>query len=144
MRRTRTLRGIVRANEELRRLIVDDGQFTRAYRVTRFEIISADPSISSGDCFGTLALDQDGARIWNLGDNRQIGWAGQTMRDSLGPANNFSLLDPDHVIVRDLWVYGRGTSATPGYQYFVELEMIEITEDQAVLALIKERSQDDL
>jgi len=144
MRRTRTLRGIVRTNQGVRRLIVDDGQFTRAYRVTRFEVISADPSISSGDCYGTLALDEDGARIWNLGDNRQIGWAGQNMTASSGPDRNFSLLDPDHIVVRDLWVFGSGTGATAGYQYFVELEMIDITEDQAVLALIKERSQDDL
>lgn len=142
--KVRTLRGKVPTNQGVRRLIMDDGNPTHAYKVVDFRILSIDPSNSAGDCFGTLALDEDGARTWDLGDNRQIGWAGQTMIGSAAPDATMHVIDPDHIVVRDLYVFGFGTGAEPGYQYLVTLEQVDITMDQAVLALIKERSQDDL
>lgn len=140
----RTLRGTVDANQGVRRLIVDDGNPTHAYRVVEFHVISNDPSTSAGDCYATLSLSEDGARTWTLSDNRQIGWAGHVLNGTSAPVNTMSVIDPDHIVVRDLWVFGEGTTSAPGYQYLVVLEKLDISEDRAVLALIKERSQDDI
>lgn len=142
MGRIRTLRGRVLENNGVRRLIVDDGQFTQGYKVLNFQILAVDGTSSTADCVGTLSLSQGGADKWNLGDNRQIGWAGQTMVSSAAPYPTMSVIDPDHIVVRDLWVWGFGTTADPGYQYLVTLEEVTITEDHAVLQLIKEVSQD--
>jgi hypothetical protein len=142
MGRIRTLRGRVLANGEVRRLIVDDGQFTRGYKVLGFQVLAVNSTSSTSDCVGTLALDEGGADKWNLDDNRQIAWGGQTMYGSASPFPNMAVIDPDHVVVRDLWVWGFGTTADAGYQYLVTLEEVTITEDHAVLQLIKEVSQD--
>jgi hypothetical protein len=139
----RTLRGTVETNGEVRRLVVDDGNPNHGYKVTAFYILSISPQASTADAIGTLAKHEDGARTWTLSDNRQIGWAGQTMIGSAAPDATMAVLDPDHVIVGDLYVWGFGTTSTPGYQYLVELETIELADDEAVLQLIKERSQDD-
>lgn len=142
--RRRTLRGFVQANDEVKRLILDDGNFNQGYKVIDFYILSTDPRISTADGVGTLALDEDGARVWRLDDNRQIAWAGHNMSSSAAPNANMYVVDPDHIVVRDLWVWGRGTSENPGYQYLVVLEPVSLTTDEAVLQLIKERSQGEL
>jgi hypothetical protein len=53
--------------------------------------------------------------------------------------------DPEHVVLRDLYIQGTvsGAGGSSVINYLIELEMIELTDDQAVLTLIKERSQDD-
>jgi hypothetical protein len=140
----RTLRGFVETNNGVKRLIVDDGNLNHGFKVVEFYILSTDPRTSTADSVGTLALSEGGARVWRLSDNRQIAWAGQTMTGSVAPAQNMHLIDPDHVVLRDLWVWGLGTGDAPGYQYMVVLEPITLTDDESVLHLIKERSQDDL
>jgi hypothetical protein len=140
--RIRTLRGRTVVNGDVIRLIVDDGQFTHGYKVLGFQVLAVDPTSSTADCVGTLALSPSGADRWDLSDNRQIAWAGQTMYGSSSPFPNMATIDPDHIVVRDLWVWGFGTTADPGYQYLVTLEEVTITEDHAVLQLIKEVSQD--
>jgi len=137
------LRGQVTHNE-VKRLIVDDGRLNHGYKVTRFVVFPLRADISTQDVQGTLALDYDGAILdWNAGDNRQIGWASQGIGASRDMTVGFSILDPDHVVIRDLYIYGSG-SGNVDVNYLIELETIELTEDQAILTLIKERSQDDL
>lgn len=140
----RTLRGTVPGNGEVRRLIIDDGNFNVAYKVLEFYILSSDPRNSTAESVGTLALQENGARTWTLSDSRQIAWAGQNVQSTSGPNIPASIIDPDHVVLQDLWVWGNGTTADPGYQYLVVLEQIVINDDEAVLQLIKERGQDDL
>ena len=140
----RTLRGRCDANDERRRLIIDDGRVNHGFKVVAFHIISSNPAVSASDAFGSLATEEAAATsVWNLDDNRQIGWAGQNGGNN--PSNQFTLIDPDHVVISDLFVCGRGGSAAgaEGYQYLVELEPIELTDNQAVIQLIKESAQDD-
>lgn len=141
----RTLRGRVDTNDQTRRLIVDDGRVNHGFKIVAFHIISNNPATSAADAFGSLATEETAATaVWNLDDNRQIGWAGQNLAGTAAPSNQFSLIDPDHVVINDLFVCGRGgTGATAdGYQYLVELEPIELTDNQAVIQLIKESAQD--
>jgi len=139
----RTLRGFVPVNDGVKELIVDDGRLNHGYKVVEFSILSTDPRVSTADAVGTLAMDEDGARVWRLSDNSQIAWAGHNMSGSSAPNPNMQIIDPDHIVLRELWVWGSGTGATPGYQYLIVLEPVSLTDDEAVLTLIKERSQDD-
>jgi len=142
----RTLRGRVDTNNERRRLIIDDGRLNHGFKIVEFYIISTDPSQASADAYGSLATEAAAATsIWNLDDNRQIGWAGQNIATGNSPANQFSLIDPDHVVINDLFVCGSGGSgaAADGYQYLVVMEAVSLTDNQAVIQLIKERAQDD-
>ena len=136
-----TLRGTLSSGER-RRLIVDDGQFTHAHRVKRFVVTPVDMTSGSSDCQGVLAIDLDGLTVnWRFDDNRQIGWAIFGMAGQYQGTHSFDVIDPDHVVVRDLWVTANITTGQ-NVNFLVELEPVTITEDQAVLALIKEVSQD--
>jgi hypothetical protein len=140
----RTLRGQFVEGENVR-LIVDDGRLNHGYKVTRF-IVSGIPDSSSNDAYATLSLDYDAPFTWDWSDNRQIAWASSGVSAAGDVRGPWMLVDPDHVVIMDLWIQGRVSGSGGGsvVNYFVELEPIELTDDQAILTLIKERSQDDL
>ena len=130
----RTLRGTLTGNEK-RRLVVDDGQLTQGYLVKEFHVWST--SLSGGrNAEMVLSLNEDIALGWRAEDSRQIGW-GAMITDAVGDEslNKFSLLDPDHIILRDLWIQSLNADDA---NYMVVLEKIELTDNQSILTLIKE------
>lgn len=139
----RTLRGQV-IEGTVKHLVIDDGRLNHGYRVVSF-VVAGDVSTSAGDCYATLSLDYDSPLAWNWGDNRQIGWASTNVQSTSGMQVPFSVLDPDHVVIMDLYIQGTvsGAGGTTPINYLIELETVELTNDESILTLIKERSQDD-
>lgn len=131
-----SLRGKLKANEK-RRLIVDDGRFTHGDVVESFRVWNT--AVSSGnDVEAVLGLSEDSLVGANAAeDNGQIGWSFQFIGTNGGLDG--SIIDPDHLVVRDLWI--ENISGAP-CNFLIVLRPTTITEDQAVLALIKEVSQD--
>jgi hypothetical protein len=138
--KTYTLRGQFTPGDT-KRLILGDGRLNVAYRITRF-IVSGDPSNALNDAFGTLGLDFDMGTIWNWGDNRQIAWAATRIQGNDSAEAPFSLVDKDSLVVNDLYIAG-GSGGTV-INYYVELEERNLTDDETVMVLVKERSQDDI
>jgi len=141
--RRRTLRGQF-IEGQTKRLIADDGRLNHGYRVVSF-VIAGDVSTSAGDAYATLSLDFDAPLQWDWGDNRQIGWASTNVAATSGVEAPFSVLDPDHVVIMDLYIQGTvaGAGGSTPINYLIELETVDLTNDQSILSLIKERSQDD-
>lgn len=133
----RTMRGRFEGLETVQ-IVVDDGNINRAYRVLEFRVFPTSVA-GSRDVEATLALDYDASAAWDASDNRQIGWAAMTTTNTTR-IMDFSIIDPNHVVVRDLYV--RSNSSDPG-NYMIVLEAMSISDDEAVLQIIKERSQDD-
>jgi len=125
---------------ETKRLLLGDGRLDVAYRVKKF-IVAGDPSNAVNDAYGTLGFDSDMPTTWNWGDNRQIAWAATRIQGNDSAEAPFSLVDSDATVVNDLYIAG-GSGGTV-VNYYVELEEVHLTENETVLALIKERSQDE-
>jgi len=140
----RTLRGQVVEGTN-KRLILNDGRLNHGYKVVSF-VVACDPASSSFDAYATLSLDYDSSKTWNWGDNRQIGWASTNIVSTAGVNAPFSVIDPDHVVIQDLWIQGQVSTGTGTdvVNYLIELEPVTLTNDQSIITLIKERSQDDL
>ena len=137
----RSLRGVI-ASGTKKRLIVDDGLFTYGYRVTEFHIFGKDLSQSGNGCSGILATSDEGQLTdFDCSDNRQIAWAGYAQNDQYAPLNQKSVVDPNHIIVSDLFV-GATSQAQSPINYLVVVEPLTLTEQQGIMALVKERSQD--
>lgn len=95
--------------------------------------------------------------IGSVADNRLIGWLqrGFNMRNEgsddfltapTGMEANYGYVDPDHVVNRQLFINfttntDSGTKPVREWNYIVRLEKIKITENQAVLAMIKSTAQ---
>jgi hypothetical protein len=137
----RTLRGRLDTSE-LRRLIVDDGRLNHGYRVVSFVVFPYAPAGGTQQTPVTLGLDYDMGANMDASDNRQIGWAVTVYGSGALEGGQISVIDPDHVIIQDLWI--RNENAVDEVNYLIELEPVDLNDDQAILSLIKERSQDDL
>lgn len=135
-----TLRGTF-VPGETKRLVLDDGNFNLGFIVRRF-IVAGDPRDATDDAYATLGTQYDAPLVWNWGDNRQIAWSASHIRASNSIDAPFELIDRDHMVLADLWI--QGGSNSPYINYYVELEQVVIGDDQAILTLIKERSQDDI
>jgi hypothetical protein len=54
------------------------------------------------------------------------------------------LIDPTHVVVRDLYLGITAAVATGSttFNYYIELEEVSLTDNEAVMAIVQEESQD--
>lgn len=131
-----SLRGKLKGNE-IRRLIVDDGRFTSGVIVESFRVWNA--AVSSGnDVEAVLALNEEACVGANAAEESgQIGWSFQFIGTNGGLDG--SIIDPDHIVIRDLFI--ENISGAPA-NYLIVLRPTTISEEEAVLALIKEVSQD--
>jgi len=132
-----TLRGSLAGNTK-KILILDDGRFNHGMIVKEFYVWCPR---AGDDCEMALCLRADNTgSTWDAANSNQIGWAAQ-IGTGTTQMEQFSLIDPDHIIVQDLVLnnFGAGDG-----NYLVILEPKTLTDDQAIMALIKERGQDDL
>lgn len=153
--RVRTLRGTVsfpaRAggdpqNTGRRQLILDDGRINVGYRVIDFRIWNSD-MIGSVNAFASQAHLAMGLEVTSAlplaSDNREIAWSsfGTT---TAGTLNDFRLVDPDHIVVRDLFLIFPQVDNTIAstVNYYILLEEYDITDQEAIISIIKEESQD--
>lgn len=141
MKRIHTLRGKV-TEGTIKQLIVDDGRLTHGYRVTRF-VVANDQTQAGASCFATLGLDDKLTLAWDWENNNQIAWSSVRSSGSNGlegPA--FELVDPEHVVVRDLFIRAQiGGSDPQVVNYFIQLEEMELSDWQAIVQLTKENAQ---
>ena len=139
MRRTHTLRGRV-SQESTKRLILNDGRLNHGMVVKEFYVWTISQA-SGDDVDCILSLSGIVSNEMDAGDNRQIGWARETTTGTTRQQSR-SIIDPDHVVVQDLWISNLSTNGPANY--LVILEAKELSNNETVLQLIKERSQDDL
>lgn len=141
----RTLRGQI-TEGTVKRLVVDDGRLNHGYKVVNFVCATDVTGGTPAGVAAVLSKDYDTPVNWNWSDNRQIGWSSTTVYSTSEAGPPFTLIDPDHVVIMDLYIQGQvfGSGGSDVFNYLIELEPIELNNDESILQLIKERSQDDI
>ena len=147
--RIRTLRGQIDhvSGELKRKLIIDDGRPNHGLKILEFHVWAG---VNTQQAFGSFGLALDvtppaGAEdIFDAGDNRQIAWATWGYADAgthhvILPA--FSLVDPDHIVNRDLFFYGLASHHPVKWNYLIVCQEYELTDDEAIITIVKETSQ---
>ena len=153
--RLRTLRGTLTfparsggdpVNTGRRELILDDGRINIGYRIIQFRIWNADAT-GEQDAFSSqahlsMSLDITSA-LSDASDNREIAWAAYNTGTGYG-IDQFNLVDPDHIVVRDLNLIfpSVSNSNVSRVNYYVLMEEYDITDQEAIISIIKEESQD--
>ncbi len=134
-----TTRGVL-DSETTKRLSLFDGRFDTGYKVVEFMIVSQDLA-AGDDCYGTLFTDKDGSgsNKWLFNDNSQIAWAATNASTGASYAP-FSLVDPDNLVVEDLFIRAKETGGSK-VNYFIRMHKYDITDWQGALAMVRSKSQ---
>ena len=153
--RIRTLRGSMEfparaagdpVNTGRRLLILDDGRINIGYRIIEFRIWNADMT-GELEAFASqahLAMSTDiTSALSDASDNREIAWSAYNTGTGFG-IDQFWLTDPDHIVVRDLNIILPVVSNedVQRVNYYILMEEYDITDQEAIISIIKEESQD--
>jgi hypothetical protein len=121
--------GVAREN-----LIASDGLINYGLKILRFQVWAVDVN----DIFNAI-LSYDtipsGTQM-NAGDNRQFAW---TVGNGSAEINN-EFLDPQHIVNRDCFLT-LVNAATGVFNYLIECQVVELSDDEAIVTIIKETSQ---
>jgi len=135
-----TLRGQIPVNIGNHRIQLFDGRFDTGYRIEKFEIVASLPleSIEFQMILSTNELDD--INDMNFQDNTQIGWAiwGAPLSSRF---SEWSQLDPDNLIIEDLFVSCRGGTDDTFCNYMITMQKYDIDEWQGALGMVRNRSQ---
>ena len=141
----RTLRGQITVSGGVGRkeLIVSDGLVNLGLKILSFQVWPAqNPTGASAQLFtGILSLDtiSSGADM-NAADNRQFAWIYSSTLATALIQNTRTIIDPDHIVNRDLFLTMDNSSAGL-YNYVIEAQVVELSDDEAIITIIKETSQ---
>ena len=142
--RLRTLRGqiVIPALGTVGRknIIVSDGLINLGLKVTSFQCWPVAFTNTMRVIMSYEVLPS--GTLSNAGDNRQFGWFEKA---SVTNQNQPLMLDPDHIINRDLFLQVETTQAPlpddAVYNYIIECQLVELSDDEAIITIIKETSQ---
>lgn len=129
-----TLRGTLTLpmTEPVRKTLFN-GSFTKNFKVVDIQIFPA--AIINNDALVILHFDNNLKLLASAKDNAQFGWANI---DAL--AQDWSYVDPDHVIVNDIHISGIAAIAGD-INYVIKLERITTNLSQSILDEVKNRQQ---
>lgn len=126
-----------------KRILLDDGRWDTGYRLVEFRVWPQDCSDFNEELvYARVATDSIAivaATFWNAGDNRQIAWAAGTL-DNAPDVQNWGLVDPDNLIVQDVYVQALSASEEDS-NYFMRFEKYDISEWKGALAMVRNQSQ---
>lgn len=128
------------------RIRLFDGKFDTAYKVREFHVWPSNYASSSNpDVVGKLMTSPNGTdtadNFHNASDSRQLGWAGFAgATDQVGA--DWNLVDPENLVVEDLWVYVRGSNDLEDVNYMIVLDKYDITESLGAVSMAKDRARE--
>jgi hypothetical protein len=136
------MRGTV-GDGEVERVQLFDGRFDTGYRITAFNCWNVDP-LSANDGIMMLATEEDtdwsSAPSLNAADNTQIAWGGFSSGTYIW-FHNQGIVDPDNMIIQDLFIHAQETSSGDSLSYLIKLEKYDIAEWEGALGLVRNKSQ---
>jgi len=139
-----TTRGIV-SEGVVEKIQLNDGKFNTGYKVIDFKILSASLSSSGNSAAARLSTEDVGAmpssgRMINMQDNREIAWA-VTAGATNGSAYVDSVVDPDNLVIEDLYISGQNGGTNVAICFMITLEKYEFSDWRGALAMVRNRSQ---
>ena len=129
-----TLRGtLTLPMTEPRRTALFNGSFTSNFKVIDVQVFPS--QIVNNDTILILHFDNVLKTAASAKDSAQFGWANI---DAL--AQDWSYVDPDHVIINDLHISAIAAAAGD-INYVIKLERIDISLSQSILDEVKNKQQ---
>ena len=125
------------------RIILFDGRFDTAYRVTNFQVSPFDiDSTGIHGCIGKLStISGANEKVWDWGDNTEVAWATFSWDSNSPTAGNMNcIVDPDNMVVEDLYLAADEDGGSC-MNYMITLEKYDISEWRGALAMVRNSAQ---
>jgi hypothetical protein len=142
---TYTTRGQVGDGET--KITLFDGKFNTGYRITKIVIAASNTAEDEVDFTSVKLATVSGLSedTWDWSDNTEIAWAmfgyfANAAATAFGGPNEFSQIDPDNMIIEDLFLYVQSRNEDP-INYLIEMEKYDISDWQGALAMVRNSSQ---
>jgi hypothetical protein len=138
--RTRTLRGVIdiaSGSTGKAQVVVDDGLINRGYKVTGFFVWN-NAGTTSFVSYLSFKSQTLGANKMDAANNSQFAW---TWLGAGAGSSVERIIDPDHVAVRDMFVTIEDAGGAERFNYMIVVEEYALSNDEAILNIIKEGSQ---
>jgi hypothetical protein len=126
-----------------------DGKFDTAFKVREFHAWGASTGgNTTPDVVGKLStspnVETGPGDFFNANDSLEIAWSQSVGSLDAGAGGGFgeSIIDPDNLVVEDLWVSVRGVSDANGVNYMIVMDKYDITETLGAVSMAKERARD--
>lgn len=139
-----TVRGVMDESTVVR-LQLFDGKFTTGYRVTDFKVVSSSVASSSYNTAAKLSTEDVGSMptsgtMINMEDSREIAWAFSNGATN-GSSYIESIVDPDNMVIEDLYISGQNGGSSVSICYIVTMEKYSFSEWMGALSMVQNRSQ---
>lgn len=132
MGRVRTLRGQIAANSLKTALNYEGTDLTKGWKILSITVCDSVAPVSAQSDGVIMHTDDVQKTRFSLTDNQTIGFAGR------GSGNDFTVVDPNHIIVNDLYLSNLDSSPAT---YMIELTEVKIDPTFNIIYQIKERAQ---
>lgn len=144
--RLRTLRGqiVAVAGSAKLNLVIADGLINYGLRILRFRVWPQNELAGFGPQHYQAILSLDTiptGSAMNAGTNSQFAWTYSSSTANGLIQNDREIIDPDHIVNRDLFLTLDGPTTSGTYNYLIEAQVVELTDDEAIITIIKETSQ---
>ena len=130
---------------DMERITLFDGRFDTAYRVVKMQVCQRDRLENSAEAASVkLATDPTGNnnRTWEFQNNQEIAWAiCNADANSASVTSPDPIIDPDNMIVEDLYIGGYSYSDTEKVNYIITLHKYYISDWKGELTMVRNRSQ---
>lgn len=139
-----TTRGVIPEGVE-ERITLFDGKFKTGFRIVDFQIMSSQLGSSSNNACARLSTTSIGPMpasgvMVNFQDNRQIAWS-TTAGATNGAAWLGSIVDPDNLVVEDLFISGQNGGTDINICYMITMEKYEFSDWRGALSMVRNKSQ---
>jgi hypothetical protein len=131
------------------RIQLFDGEFDTAYVVREFYVWGDSfGSSSSPDVIGKLAKTNKATtgvnNFMDATDTREIAWAASAgaIDAGLGFGANQGIVDPENIVIEDLWFYGRHANSAASVNYMVVMDKYKISDAHGAVVMAKDKSSE--
>ena len=136
---TKIIRGQTTTNTNLK-IQLFDGKFTTGFKVVKFEVYENFPTTGK-TMVGKLTLQpKTNYGFWIWSDDEEIAWASNN-----APINtrwgDFSLVDPQNMVIEDLYLNAYSDGESIAMNYYIELEKYNFTAWDGAAQMVKNQSQ---
>ena len=142
----RTLRGqiTVAGGVARKNIIVADGLVNYGLQIKSFQVWRENVPDGAFNVTVNAILSLDtisSGTNMNAADNRQFAWFQMAVNAvDGGLIQPYTIIDPDHIINRDLFLTVDNSTAGV-LNYLIEAQVVELSDDEAIITIIKETSQ---